>query len=336
MTKVDTLVSVVAPLHNDGDIVASFVEELFPILRDNYTHFEVVLVDDGSTDNTLQKVDELLARFDFLRMIRLSREFGHEVAILAGLETVIGDFVVVMLPDTDPPGLVPSMVEHSRSGFDIVSGTRRLHGPQPLFMRLFAPVFYWYCNRILRLAIPENTTEFRVLSRQVVNAIIRTRDLMRFMRMYSAYVGFPSTTVEYDTESRRGRMRRRSFGEVMRRSIGIIVANSTHPLRVVSVLGIAISGLNALYAGYVVLTYLLKKDVAPGWSTLSLQIAVMFFFLFLVLAVLSAYVGRLLQEGNQVPQYHVIEERQSSVLPDADGRGNVVSRSDAPTADGAP
>ena len=314
MTKVDTLVSVVAPLHNDGDIVASFVEELFPILRDNYTHFEVVLVDDGSTDNTLQKVDELLARFDFLRMIRLSREFGHEVAILAGLETVIGDFVVVMLPDTDPPGLVPSMVEHSRSGFDIVSGTRRLHGPQPLFMRLFAPVFYWYCNRILRLAIPENTTE----------------------RMYSAYVGFPSTTVEYDTESRRGRMRRRSFGEVMRRSIGIIVANSTHPLRVVSVLGIAISGLNALYAGYVVLTYLLKKDVAPGWSTLSLQIAVMFFFLFLVLAVLSAYVGRLLQEGNQVPQYHVIEERQSSVLPDADGRGNVVSRSDAPTADGAP
>ena len=101
-----------------------------------------------------------------------------------------------------------------------------------------------------------------------------------------------------------------------------------------SILGIAISGLNAIYAGYVVLTYFLKADVAPGWSTLSLQIAMMFFFVFLVLAVLSAYIGRLLQEGSRVPQYYVLEERQSSVLLDEDGRKNIVAHSEGPPADG--
>jgi polyisoprenyl-phosphate glycosyltransferase len=334
-SKVDTFVSVIAPLHDDGDIVSSFVEDLFPILRDRYSHFEIVLVDDGSNDDTLQVVDALLTRFHFVRLIRLSKRFGDEVAILAGMETVIGDFVVVMLPDTDPPELVPSMIETSRAGFDIVSGTRRIQGRQPIFMRLFAPIFYWYCNRVLRLSIPENTTEFRVLSRQVVNAVIRTRDLMRFMRMYSAYVGFPNTTMEYDKGSRRGTPRRRTLTALMSRSVGIIVANSTHPLRVVSVLGILISGLNAMYAGYVVLTYLFKADVAPGWATLSLQISMMFFFMFLVLAVLSAYIGRLLQEGNRVPQYYVLEERQSSVLVEDDGRKNVVEQAEPPAVDGS-
>ncbi|MCA8955714.1 MAG: glycosyltransferase [Planctomycetes bacterium] len=328
MTLLDVFVSVVVPLRDDRDIVVSFVDELVGVLRGSVSHYEVILVDQGSTDDTVDAVRGLLERLDHLRLLRLARPFGAETAILAGLETVIGDFVVVMMPDTDPPQLVPELVATARAGHDIVSGVRADAARDPLYMRVLGPAFYAYCNRVLKLALPPHTTELRVLSRQVVNAVIRSRDMMRFMRMYSAYVGYPSTVVSYRPHSRRGRPRRRSFGEIMQRSIGIIVANSTHPLRVISVLGVLISGANALYAGYVLLTYLLARDVAPGWATLSLQASVMFLFLFLTQAILCEYIGRLLQEGSRVPDFHVLEERHSAVLLDEDRRKNVVGGED--------
>ena len=324
MTRTDCFVSVVVPLHDDGDIIVPFVEEVSALLAGRFSHHEIVLVDAASSDDTVEKLSALLGRIDFVRLIRLSRDSGREIPILAGLESVIGDYVVVMLPDSDPPGLIPEMVERARGGAGIVSGVRESMDDMSPLMRLGAPVFYWYVNHILQLGLPEHTTEFRLLTRPVVNGVVRTRDLMRYLRLYNAYAGVPHETLPYEPGSRRGRPRRRSWREVLQRSAGIIVANSTHPLRLVSLLGLVASGLNVLYAVYVLVVYLFKADVAPGWATQSLQTAGMFFLLFLILAVLCEYVIRILDERTERPSYYVMEELQSGRLLDEDGRRNIV------------
>ena len=134
MNQFQCFVSIVAPLHNDSDIIESFIEEILGTLKQNYKHFEVILVDDDSQDNTIEKITVLLTKFESIRLIRLSRSFGQEVAISAGLETAIGDYAVVVIPDTDPAKLIPKMVEQSRGGIDILYGIRK-HRKEDPFLR---------------------------------------------------------------------------------------------------------------------------------------------------------------------------------------------------------
>ncbi len=131
MIDPDCVISVIAPLHNDSDIIDSFVGELADSLKNHFAVYEMVLVDDGSTDETVAKVNALLLRYQRIRLIRLSRGFGQEIAISAGLDSVIGDFVVVMLPDSDSPSLVPGMVNRARSGAEMVFGVRKSRASDP-------------------------------------------------------------------------------------------------------------------------------------------------------------------------------------------------------------
>lgn len=325
MTSSDCFVSVVAPLADDGDIVETFVRETADVLRSRYANYEIVLVDDGSRDDTVARVTALLDRIECIRLIRFSRKFGTEIAISAGLDGAIGDFVVVALPDLDPPRLIPEMVERSRRDARTIIGVRTRRDPESAPMRLGVRMFYWYCDRHLRLHLPRDSTHFRVLSRQAVNAITRIKDRMRFLRIFSVDVGFPVEEFRYEPVHRRATRRPRSLIEAVDLAVGIIVANSTHPLRLVSWLGLAVSGLNLLYIGYVLAIFLFKHHVAEGWATLSLQNAVMFFCLFLFMTVLCEYIGRIIGELPARPLYHTLEELHSTVVIANEERKNVTS-----------
>jgi dolichol-phosphate mannosyltransferase len=327
MPLADCFVSVVAPLRNDEDIVEAYVEDVLGVLRREYENYELVLVDDGSSDATVEKVSELLKKNQCMRLIMLSRQFGQETALSAGLDSVIGDFIVVMLPDKDPPSLIPRIVEQCRSGVGVVFGVREVRKDDPLFRKLGSRLFYWYFNDVLKIDLPANSTDFRVFSRQALNALIRIKDQFRYLRTFSAYVGYGSGSFTYSFEHRRCPPRGKSVGETIRTAIAMIVANSTHPLRSVSLLALALSVLSVFYAGYVLLVRLLAQDVVPGWATQSLQTSVMFFFLFLILSMLCAYVGRLLSEVRDRPLYYVVEERNSSVMVADEERKNVVTDS---------
>src|ERR1700736_3344811 len=190
MATSDCFVSVVAPLRNDSAIVADFVAEVMEVLRDNYSNYELVLVDDGSEDDTVIKVTSLLGRYECIRLIRLSRRFGTEIAIASGVDSVIGDFVVVMLPDSDPPRLMPEMVRQARNGQGIVFGVRKGRAGEPLLMRIATDLFYWSAGKLFHLRIPKNSTKFLVLSRQAVNAVIQIKDKYRYIRLLGSYVGY--------------------------------------------------------------------------------------------------------------------------------------------------
>ncbi len=325
MSASDLFVSVVAPLHNDADILAAFVAETTAMLRETYLHYELLLVDDGSTDDTVRIADGLLARHEAVRLIRLSRSFGEEIAISAGLDAAIGDFVAVMLPDTDPPALVPRMVDQSRQGTGIVFGIRKSRAGEPLLLRLGAAAFYWGCNRILGLHIPKNSTHFRVLSRQAVNAVVRIGDKNRYLRTLSAYVGYSHQSVEYDQLARRPHRRTKSLGAGVRLALGILVSNSLQPLYLAVALGLFMVLVNGVFMAYVVAVYLFKHDVAEGWTTQSFMLGAMFGSLALVCTVVAAYLSRLLGENQDRPLYFVHEERQSAIPAAAAGRMNVVT-----------
>ncbi|HZN91418.1 MAG TPA: glycosyltransferase family 2 protein [Myxococcales bacterium] len=328
----DCFVSVVAPLSDDSAILGAFVDEAVGVLRAGFANYELVLVDDGSVDDTAAAVTPLLERHPCLRYIRLSRSFGPEAAIASGLDSTIGDFVVVMTPDTDPPQLIPQMVDLARSGIGTVYGVRRTRRGDPWWLRAGASAFYFFCARLLGVRLAKNSTHFRVLSRQTVNAVTRIKDRNRYLRVLTASVGYSAKAISYEPLARHGRDRHKTFSQSVSLAINIMVTQSTHPLRLVSWLGLGASLVNLGYLGYVVLVYLLKSKVAEGWTTLSLQVGGMFFLVFLILSVMAEYLGRLMEETRERPLYHVLEERSSNVLLADPERRNVVSESAAAPA----
>lgn len=327
--KVDRFVSVVAPLHDDVDIVESFIQDAIPTLRDNYTNYELVLVDDGSHDGTTSKIVSLLEDFEGIRLLRLSREFGEEVAITAGLDTVIGDFAIVMLPRMDPPELISELVQRCIDGADVVFGVRRSRSGENWLVRTGAKFFYWYCRKLLKLDLPKNSTQFRCLSRQAVNAIIRIKDSYRYLRLFSSYVGYERQQFLYDPINRSDEYRPRGFFQLINQGIALIIENSSHPLRFVSWLGLLAAAANLLYVFYVFGVYFLKEEIAEGWATLSLQSAGQFFLIALILTALCEYTGRILDGLRDRPLYFIMEERNSSVLLMDEERRNIIEESKA-------
>jgi glycosyltransferase involved in cell wall biosynthesis len=325
MTTSDCFVSVVAPLKDDEKIVTDFLKEVVEILKTNFSSYELIMVDDGSADKTVSLVEEKLKVFECIRLVRLSRHFGEEVAISAGLDSAIGDFIVVMMPNNDPPFDIPEMVSLCRNGTaGIVTGVRAYREKEPFWSRIGADLFYWYTKRVLDMNLPKNSTQFRVLSRQAVNAITQVRDQYRYIRLISNFIGYSQIEYTYEQINRSGKKQRRGFWQSINMAADIVIANSAHPLRVVSVLGLIAGLLNLLYITYVVLIFLFKAQVAEGWTTTNFQSALMFFFIFVILTVLSEYVGRILNEARRRPLYYIFDEKNSSVmLADAERR-NVV------------
>lgn len=203
----EALISIVAPLEGEGGAaIEAFVAETIEQLRAIVTHYEIILVDDGTHDDSRDAVKALLSRYDFVRLLRLSRHFGEETAIAAGLDSAIGDYVIVMLPNMDPPALIPRFFEQVRSNAaDLVYGVRLHRKNEPVWYRLGAAVFYGYINGVLRSGLPRDSTQFRCMTRQVVNAITKIRDPDSYLRTLTSYVGFRKEPLSYAPINRNGR-----------------------------------------------------------------------------------------------------------------------------------
>ena len=285
--KTDRFVSVVAPLHNDADIVESYIRDTVPLLRDNYTNYELVLVDDGSRDETASIATGLLSEY----------------------------------------ALIPELVNRCIEGTDVVFGVRRTRSGESWLVRKAAAFFYWYCRKLLKLDLPQNSTQFRCLSRQAVNAITQIKDSYRYLRLFSSYVGYARQQFQYDPMNRGGKYRPRGFFQSINQAIALIIENSSHPLRLVSWIGLLAATGNLLYVIYIFAVYFLKDSVSEGWTTLSLQNAAQFFLIALILTALCEYTGRMLNRLRDRPLYYLMEERNSSVLLVDNQRRNIVEES---------
>lgn len=321
-----TFVSVVAVLQGISAVLDQKIPAMWQILHDGYENFELILVDDGSRDQTLAQGRALLNRFDCIRIVRLSRAFGREPALAAGLDAAIGDVVVVLDLATDPIERTVELVQMCVGGSGAIVGVDPQRHGETQWAKKLARGFYWVAEHIAAIEMIRDSTGLLVLSRSALGALLRIREQAYHVQVFLPFIGFEVQTWPYQP-SARVKTPRGLLGE-LDRAAGILVTGSLRPLRIVSWLSLLAATLNGAYLVYVMLIALFKTHVAEGWTTLSLQQGVMFFLLFSVLAVLSEYVGRILAESRQRPTWVVRDEYNSSVVVQAAARRNVVNESE--------
>lgn len=322
-----TVISIVVPLDRDGAILDDFVTELDRELSTSHRFWEVLLVDDGSSDGTPSVVQPLLKRIGRVRYLRLSRPFGREVALSAGIESAIGDFVVTIDPRMDPVAVIAPMIEACRQSGGIVHGVATNPPSRSAPREWAGSLFRRYCRKHLGVEIKRGVSDLRAMSRQAVNALLQVREQSRYLRVLTLTLGYQHDFFSYEVTPRPGYPRSTAMGPEIATAIDLLAANTRHPLRLVTAVGLLGAILNLLYAAYVVAIFLMKPSVAEGWTTLSLQLSGMFFCLCLILAVLSEYVGSILGEVRSRPLYFISQEANSSVLLEDTVQSSIVKES---------
>jgi glycosyltransferase involved in cell wall biosynthesis len=327
MSKAEVFVSVVAVLRSYSRFLPAFVADVYRTLDEHYTNFEIVLIDNGSRDETPRVVRELLQSHKCIRYLRLSRRMKHETAVMAGLDAAIGDYVVTLHPEFDPADEIPAMVEACRGGADVVFGIASFPEPPGRLYRMLRWGFYRFAHTALGLDPVRVNSGYRCLSRAAVSALTRVRSRKRFFSLLASEIGLSTSTHAYAFVSRSGKSPRVNLRRAARTAASMAVNHSVAPMRLVSLLGLSGSFLSLVYSLYVVGIYLFKQDVMPGWTTLSLQVSGLFFLVFVMLTMIGEHLGRLLDEAVDRPLYHLREERSSEIMLADLSRRNVMDRS---------
>ncbi|MCB8839381.1 glycosyltransferase family 2 protein [Aurantimonas sp. VKM B-3413] len=300
------LLSLVIPMRNEAECIAGLCDRLEAIIADLDEPCEVICVNDGSTDATLTLLLERQKTMSCLRIIDLSRNFGKEAALTAGLEAARGACVVPLDADLqDPPELVGAMLEKWREGFEVVNAARSERRTDTAMKRLTAALFYYVTNKITDIEIPKNVGDFRLMDRKVVDAICALPERTRFNKGLFAWVGFRQTTLTYVRPPRAAGETKWKYWRLWNFALDGITSFSSIPLRIWSYVGAAAASLSMIYAVAVVLRTLIFGIDVPGYA--SLIVTVMFFngLTMLSLGAIGEYLSRIFIETKQRPIYIV-------------------------------
>jgi polyisoprenyl-phosphate glycosyltransferase len=274
---------------------------------------QVLYVDDGSRDATWAVMLQLAAADPRVRLLRLSRNFGKELALTAGLDHVDADAVVVLDADgQDPPELLPQFVARWREGYDVVYGTRTSRDGESWLKRATASAFYRVMGKVSDTGIPADTGDFRLMSRRVVEALRGLRERQRFMKGLFAWVGYPSTPIAYQREARIAGRSKFNYWRLWNFALEGITGFSTAPLRVATYLGLVTALFAFAYGLWIVIKTLAWGDAVQGWPTMMAVVLFLGGVQLMALGVIGEYLGRLYLEAKQRPLYLVQERRDGA------------------------
>jgi dolichol-phosphate mannosyltransferase len=292
--------SVIIPVYNEADNIAPLHDNLSRFLHNNY---EVIFVDDGSTDNTLTEVENLAAQNNCYKCISFSRNFGHQNALMAGMEHATGDSIIIMDGDLQhPPSLIPTLLAKLDEGFDLVS-TRRIKTENiNASKKIMSAIFYRFLNAISDTKIESNVADFKAFNSKVLKCILQFKERELFLRGIFSWIGFKSTTIEFDAPARKFGKTKYPFWKMLRLALKGTTSFSFKPLRLALLAGTIVS-LAAFGFGIFALIAYFKGNTVPGWA--SLIIAVMFLggTQLLAIGLLGEYIASLFTETKQRPLY---------------------------------
>ena len=307
--------SVVVPLYNEENNVEPLVRRLTEVLECIREPYEIILIDDGSQDATWEVIKTLSSSNSRLKALGLSRNFGHQHALLAGLSHAQGQAVISMDGDLQhPPEVIPELVGAWKKGFKVVVTDRRGQEALPLFKRLTSKYFYKIFSFMSEVSLSEGSSDFRLIDRSALEPLLSFRDANIFLRGSVQWLGFPSITVCYNVAERFSGQTKFSLKKMLRFAIGAVVSFSTKPLRLGIWIGIFTSALAFLEILYVLVQYVRGMTIT-GWASVVGILSLMFGFLFILLGVIGSYLGSIHQALQNRPKFIVdrhIKIRESS------------------------
>jgi len=302
------MLSVVVPVFNEGKVIRECHRRLVTVLEGVGAAFELIFVDDGSVDDSLLLLRDVRERDGRVGIISLSRNFGHQVAITAGIDHARGDAVVVMDADLqDPPELIPEMIRRWHEGADVVYGSRVGRRGESLFKRATASLFYRVIRGLTTVDIPKDTGDFRLMSRRAVQALGGMRERHRFVRGMVPWLGFRQIPVQYERVARYAGETKFPLSKMIRFAADAIFSFSLAPLQIATLLGTAVSIASFLYAGIAVYLQVVTGRAIPGWASLIVAVVFLGGVQLLSLGIIGEYLGRIYDEVKARPLYVVTE-----------------------------
>lgn len=308
------LISLVVPCYNEAPALDAFFQTIRPVLDSvPDARFEIVCVNDGSTDDTLTKLLALRRRDGRIRVVDFTRNFGKEAALSAGIDEALGDAVIPIDADLqDPPELIPMMIERWRAGAEVVLAHRTNRASDTFFKRLAAGLYYRVHNRLSEVKLPPNVGDYRLMDRRVVSALKRLPERRRFMKGLFAWVGFRTEIVDYVRAPRSAGHSKFSGWRLWNFALEGITSFSTVPLRCWTYIGLTLASFSLLYGSYIVLRTIIHGIDVPGYASLLVGILFLGGIQLVGIGVIGEYVGRIYYESKGRPLYLVRRKYQSN------------------------
>ena len=311
---------VVCPAYNEAENVSELVRRLTSVLDGEQLDWELIFVDDGSEDETWRLIEEATRQERRIRGLRLSRNFGHQIALTAGLTASTGDVVITMDSDLQhPPEEIPVLLEKAREGYDVVYAVRSTAEGETWLKRRSAELFYRLINRLTKLNLPRGGADFRLMSRRVVDGLAVMPERNRFLRGMTRWVGFEQTVISYEQPPREAGRTKYTLRHMVRFAWDAVTSFSAIPLRAASVLGFIVSGLGALYLAYVLGVHFLGSDTVAGWTSVVAAVLVVGGIQLVCIGLIGQYLGRMYDEVKGRPLYLVADDTRA---PDSDRVGD--------------
>ena len=300
------LISFVLPIHNESGNIDLLQQTLNRVLKkiNNSYGFEFVYINDGSTDDSLLKLYDLQNKDDRIVVINFARNFGHQLAVTAGLDNAKGAAVIIMDTDLqDPPEVCLELIAKWEEGYDVVYA-QRLKRKDTLFKKITASGFYWLLQKMAEIDIPRNTGDFRLIDRKVVSALNQFREHNRFLRGLVSYVGFKQIAVQFNRDERHDGDTSYPLKKMLRFAGDGILSFSAVPLKLISRIGFSISALSFLGIIYAIVEkFVDPRTVVPGWTFIVIAVLIVGGMQLIMLGVLGSYIGRIYTESQNRPLY---------------------------------
>jgi polyisoprenyl-phosphate glycosyltransferase len=313
--------SIVVPVYNEEMIIDELARRMSEAARSITDNYEIIFVNDGSRDSSLEKLKVVCSKDSKLHYITFSRNFGHQIAITAGMDAARGEAIVTIDGDLqDPPELIPEMYKQYQDGYKVVYAKRSKRRGETLFKRVTAKIFYRLMARLVSFEIPLDVGDFRLISRDVLEYLKQMKEYDKYIRGQIAWLGFKSTYVMFERDERRFGTTNYPFKKMLRLAFNGITAFSDSPLKVATKLGFAVCVISFLIGVYALWAYFMDARTVPGWASTIISITFLGGVQLLSLGIIGEYISRIISNVRNRPLY-VIDKSTLDDVKDEEQRG---------------
>jgi len=296
--------SVVIPVFNEEKNISTIYNRCVSVANAISDYFEIIFVNDGSKDDSFQLIHQLAKQDLRVKYISLSRNFGHQIAVSAGLDICVGNYAVIIDADLqDPPEIINDLYTKAKEGFDVVYGKRNIRKGETLFKTITAKFFYRILTKITSINIPLDTGDFRIISRKVINVLKQMPEQQKFLRGQIAWVGFNQASVKYNRDERADGKSSYTIRKMVRLAFDGITSFSNLPLRIATIAGFLVSGITFCVAMYALYARFISRDYVPGWTSIIISVLFIGGVQLISIGIIGEYISRISSNVRNRPLY---------------------------------